>query len=312
MPMPRDASALGSTWIRTAYFCGAVNLHLRDAADHRDALAEIGPRRIRRPSKSATAWSRAQIQNRLIGRIDLLDRRAGSASRAAVAIEPRRSPPARPAPRRRGCGFRSNCRVILVEPWILVELIELRPAIVENCFSSGVATEDAIVSGLAPGSAGADHDGREVDVGEIVDRQISIRHQAEDDDRERDQRRHDRAADEDFGEIHEAALCTPVSAFLDHHLTAGNQAQLSVGDHGLASAQAAFDHGIAFDSVADRDGADRSFHFRIDDEHIGAVISGLHRLTRHQHRIGTLTEGQVGIDELAGPELLVADCRRVP
>jgi hypothetical protein len=28
----------------------------------------------------------------------------------------------------------------------------VRPAIVENCFSSGVATDDAIVSGLAPGS----------------------------------------------------------------------------------------------------------------------------------------------------------------
>ncbi len=27
------------------------------------------------------------------------------------------------------------------------------PAMVENCFSSGVATEEAMVSGLAPGSA---------------------------------------------------------------------------------------------------------------------------------------------------------------
>jgi hypothetical protein len=31
------------------------------------------------------------------------------------------------------------------------EDIELTPAIVENCFSSGSATEEAIVSGLAPG-----------------------------------------------------------------------------------------------------------------------------------------------------------------
>ena len=35
----------------------------------------------------------------------------------------------------------------------LVELIEVTPAIVENCFSSGSATAAAIVSGLAPGSA---------------------------------------------------------------------------------------------------------------------------------------------------------------
>ena len=34
---------------------------------------------------------------------------------------------------------------------MLVELIELNPEMVENCFSSGVATDDAMVSGLAPG-----------------------------------------------------------------------------------------------------------------------------------------------------------------
>ena len=33
----------------------------------------------------------------------------------------------------------------------LVELIEVTPAIVANCFSSGSATADAMVSGLAPG-----------------------------------------------------------------------------------------------------------------------------------------------------------------
>jgi hypothetical protein len=42
--------------------------------------------------------------------------------------------------------------VICVLPCELLELIELTPAIVENCFSSGVATEAAMVSGLAPGS----------------------------------------------------------------------------------------------------------------------------------------------------------------
>ena len=36
-------------------------------------------------------------------------------------------------------------------PWALVEVIESMPAMVENCFSSGVATAEAIVSGLAPG-----------------------------------------------------------------------------------------------------------------------------------------------------------------
>ena len=45
-----------------------------------------------------------------------------------------------------------NCNVIVLAPRMLVDDIESRPAIVENCFSSGVATDDAIVSGLAPGS----------------------------------------------------------------------------------------------------------------------------------------------------------------
>ena len=36
-------------------------------------------------------------------------------------------------------------------PKALVEVMESRPAIVENSRSSGVATEEAIVSGLEPG-----------------------------------------------------------------------------------------------------------------------------------------------------------------
>src|SRR6266542_2685986 len=47
--------------------------------------------------------------------------------------------------------LRSNCRMIWVAPRAFVEFIAVKPAIVENCRSSGVATDDAIVSGLAPG-----------------------------------------------------------------------------------------------------------------------------------------------------------------
>src|SRR4029453_11757688 len=41
--------------------------------------------------------------------------------------------------------------VMLVAPSELVEVIDSMPAIVENSFSRGVATDDAIVSGSAPG-----------------------------------------------------------------------------------------------------------------------------------------------------------------
>src|SRR5580698_561091 len=47
--------------------------------------------------------------------------------------------------------FRSNCNVIEVEPSALVEVICDSPEICANCVSNGVATEEAMVSGLAPG-----------------------------------------------------------------------------------------------------------------------------------------------------------------
>src|SRR5215213_7078072 len=48
---------------------------------------------------------------------------------------------------------RSNCRTIVVLPSPLEDVISVTPAMRPNCRSSGVASADAIVSGLAPGSA---------------------------------------------------------------------------------------------------------------------------------------------------------------
>jgi hypothetical protein len=45
----------------------------------------------------------------------------------------------------------ANCSEIEVLPWVLVEVMLSTPGMVENSFSRGVATEEAIVSGLAPG-----------------------------------------------------------------------------------------------------------------------------------------------------------------
>ena len=44
-----------------------------------------------------------------------------------------------------------NWIVMEAEPCALTDDIESTPAMVENCFSNGVATDEAIVSGLAPG-----------------------------------------------------------------------------------------------------------------------------------------------------------------
>src|SRR3954467_3425134 len=46
----------------------------------------------------------------------------------------------------------ANWIVIEVDPRFEIDVMLSMPAIVENCFSSGVATAAAIVSGLAPGS----------------------------------------------------------------------------------------------------------------------------------------------------------------
>src|SRR5262249_25096204 len=47
--------------------------------------------------------------------------------------------------------FRSNCRVTFDDPRLLFEVISVIPAIRPNMRSRGVATADAITSGLAPG-----------------------------------------------------------------------------------------------------------------------------------------------------------------
>src|SRR5258706_2320540 len=46
---------------------------------------------------------------------------------------------------------KSNCSVTDVEPTPLDEVISVTPAMRPNCRSSGVATDEAMVSGLAPG-----------------------------------------------------------------------------------------------------------------------------------------------------------------
>src|SRR5690242_4556099 len=47
--------------------------------------------------------------------------------------------------------FRSNCSVTWADPTELLDVISVTPAIRVNIFSSGVATEEAITEGLAPG-----------------------------------------------------------------------------------------------------------------------------------------------------------------
>src|SRR6202161_2295394 len=49
--------------------------------------------------------------------------------------------------------LRSNCSVMLDAPSVLDEVISLTAAMWPSCRSRGVATDEAIISGLAPGNA---------------------------------------------------------------------------------------------------------------------------------------------------------------
>ena len=150
IPIIRDASCCGSTSTRTANFCDPntftwatpVTIDRRWASRFcayrsscgSGSVGELSVRNSTGESAGFTFW------------YDGGDGMPGGSCRCARAIIDCTSCAAASIDR-----LRSNCSVMLVLPCVLEELIEVTPAIVENCFSSGVATDAAIVSGLAPG-----------------------------------------------------------------------------------------------------------------------------------------------------------------
>ena len=98
--------------------------------------------------------------------------------------------------------LRSNCSVMLVLPWALVELIDCSPAIVANCFSSGRAIDDArrrVTRAPLPDArqGGVDLNCRVVDGRQVADRKLTISQRAEDQDAEHQKNGRDRTRDED-------------------------------------------------------------------------------------------------------------------
>ena len=85
--------------------------------------------------------------------------------------------------------------VIAVEPSVLVEVICETPEICANCVSSGWATAEAMVSGLAPGSLRGNLNGREIDLRQRRDRQLRIGDDADEQDADHQQRGCDRDAE---------------------------------------------------------------------------------------------------------------------
>ena len=119
--------------------------------------------------------------------------------------------------------------VIWVWPSEDVEVIDEMPAMVENCRSIGAATEAAMVSGLAPGSVAVIWMVGKSTARQRRDRQQPVAEDAEHDERRRDQRRHHRAADAGFGEVHASGSPAAFARARCHRGAVGQQ-QLTVGD----------------------------------------------------------------------------------
>jgi len=150
IPIIRDASCCGSTSTRTANFCDPntftwatpVTIERRWASRFcayrsscgSGSVGELSVRNSTGESAGFTFWNEGG------------DGIPGGSCRCARAIIDCTSCAAASIDL-----LRSNCSVMFVLPCVLEELIEVTPAIVANCFSSGVATDAAIVSGLAPG-----------------------------------------------------------------------------------------------------------------------------------------------------------------
>src|SRR5882672_2978335 len=85
-----------------------------------------------------------------------------------------------------------NCSVMRVLPWPLEDVMESTPAIRENCFSRGVATEEARIH----------VDGGKIDVRQFADGEIGITKQTRENKSRHQQGRHDGASDEDRRKMH--------------------------------------------------------------------------------------------------------------
>ncbi len=185
-------------------FLAAEHLHLRDAADHRDALgdARLGVL-VERPRRNRGRGD-DEIENRLIGRVHL---REGRRRRHALRQQARRL-------RDRALHVDGGA----VEAAVQVELErDLRRAErVDRGHRLEAGDHRELVLerrrdrrahrlGTGAGQLRRDQQRREVDVGQVADRQRAIRDQAEQRDRRHQQAGGDRPLDESFRNVQDRA-----------------------------------------------------------------------------------------------------------
>src|SRR5579885_391631 len=149
-PICRAASLSGSTCTRTAYFCvpNTITCATPETMEMRCAMvvsaysSTVQMGKVSEKTPRNITGESAGLYLRKEGGAGMPGGSRGVAS--AMAVSTSTAAPSRSRPR-------SNCRVTCVLPSELVEIIESSPAIIVNWRSSGVATAEAMVSGLAPG-----------------------------------------------------------------------------------------------------------------------------------------------------------------
>ena len=194
----------------------------------------------------------------------------------------------------------------------LLELMDVTPAIVENCFSSGVATAAAMVSGLAPGQRRAHLNRREVDVRQVAHRQRAVRHRAEDEDGQ-----HDAASSstgrlmKSFGEIHGAASAAAgVLTLMRRPASSRSWPSVTTVSPGFSALLSMTDSLPLVRATVDRPQLHRLVGF--DHEDVLALLPRLHRHRRHDDGLGSVVELQDDVDELARPESPIAVAETCP
>src|SRR6185369_15785423 len=149
MPMPRLARARGSSCTRTAYFCepkmltcdtplkvasrGEITVSAYSLITDSGKLGELSAMNRIGASDGFTLKNDGGVVMSLGSNRATADK-ADCTSWAAASM----------------LRSRLNCNVIEVVPSELLDVIDSMPEMVANCFSRGVATEAAMVSGLAP------------------------------------------------------------------------------------------------------------------------------------------------------------------
>jgi hypothetical protein len=285
MPIEREASSRGSTSMRTAYFCEPntftcatpLTIEMRCpmvdcAISSRVESGSVGERRMMKKidwSAGLTFW------------YDGGDGICGGSCRDARPIIDCTSCAAASMLR-----LKSNWSVMSVPPCVLDELMLVRPGMAANCFSSGSATDDAIVSGTGAGQRRRHADGREVHARQVGDRQLLVRQRAEHQDAENQQGRRNRAGDEDRRQVHGVPqsperVVSLASWPLTEIFEPGHQPDLAVGDHRLTGLEPAGDHRVGRGRARDDDVAQLHRLIRFHDEHEGPLLAGLHRLGGH-------------------------------